>query len=38
MIAKIGHNWKLIAQELGTKNGKQIRQRFINKLDPTIRR
>jgi len=25
MIAEVGHNWRLIAQELGTKSGKQIR-------------
>jgi len=23
---------------LGTKNGKQIRERFINKLDPKIKK
>jgi myb proto-oncogene protein len=38
MIKQVGHNWRLIAEELGTKSGKQIRERFINKLDPNIRR
>jgi myb proto-oncogene protein len=38
MIDKVGYNWKVIAQALGTKTGKQIRERFINKLDPSIRR
>ncbi len=36
-MKKVGKNWKLLSQILGTKTGKQIRQRFINKLDPKIK-
>ena len=32
----VGRNWKMIAEAVGTKTGKQIRERFINKLDPSI--
>ena len=38
MIKKIGKNWKLLSQMIGNKTGKQIRERFINKLDPKIKR
>ena len=38
LIRKYGKNWKLLSELLGTKNGKQIRERFINKLDPAIRK
>ena len=38
MYEKYGNNWKIIAMALKTKNGKQIRERFINKLDPQIKR
>lgn len=38
LIKKYGKNWKLISEMLGTKNGKQIRQRYINKLDPKIKK
>jgi hypothetical protein len=38
MIKKYGKNWKLLSELLGTKNGKQIRERFINKLDPKIKK
>ena len=38
MIKKIGKNWKLLSETIGTKTGKQIRERFINKLDPKIKR
>lgn len=38
MIKKIGKNWKLLSEMIGTKTGKQIRERFINKLDPKIKR
>ena len=37
LIKKYGKNWKLISEMLGTKNGKQIRERYINKLDPRIK-
>lgn len=37
LIKKIGKNWKLLSEILGTKTGKQIRERFINKLDPKIK-
>ena len=38
LIKKYGKNWKLISEMLGSKNGKQIRERFINKLDPSIKK
>jgi hypothetical protein len=38
MAAKYGNNWKFIAATLKTKTGKQIRERYINKLDPSIKR
>ena len=38
MIKKVGKNWKLLSEALGTKTGKQIRERFINKLDPKIKK
>lgn len=37
LIKKVGKNWKVIAEIIGTKTGKQIRERFINKLDPKIK-
>jgi hypothetical protein len=38
MVEKYGSNWKLIASVLKTKSGKQIRERYINKLDPKIKK
>jgi len=38
LIKKVGKNWKLLSESLGTKTGKQIRERFINKLDPKIKK
>lgn len=38
LMRKIGKNWKLLSEMLGTKTGKQIRERFINKLDPKIKK
>lgn len=38
LMKKVGKNWKLLAEMLGTKTGKQIRERFINKLDPKIKK
>lgn len=37
LIKKVGKNWKLLAEIIGSKTGKQIRERFINKLDPKIK-
>lgn len=37
LIKKVGKNWKLLSEIIGTKTGKQIRERFINKLDPKIK-
>ena len=34
MVKKVGKNWKFLAEVLKTKTGKQIRERYINKLDP----
>lgn len=36
LIKRFGKNWKLISEVMKTKNGKQIRERYINKLDPKI--
>jgi myb proto-oncogene protein len=38
LIRKVGRNWKVLSEMLGSKTGKQIRERFINKLDPKINR
>ena len=37
LVKKVGKNWKLLSEIIGTKTGKQIRERFINKLDPKIK-
>ena len=37
LIREVGKNWKLLSEVLGTKTGKQIRERYINKLDPKIK-
>lgn len=29
-------DWKTISNIMGDRTGKQIRERFINKLDPSI--
>ncbi|CAK78880.1 unnamed protein product (macronuclear) [Paramecium tetraurelia] len=36
LIQKFGKNWKRIENEMTGRSGKQIRERFINKLDKTI--
>ena len=36
MITKYGKNWKRIENEMSGRTGKQIRERFINKLDKAI--
>ena len=36
LVKKLGKNWKLISEAMKTKNGKQVRERYINKLDPKI--
>lgn len=33
---KYGNNWKMIAKEIVSRSGKQIRDRFINSLDPNL--
>lgn len=38
LIKRVGKNWKLISEMLSTKTGKQIRERYINKLDPSIKK
>lgn len=38
MVSKYGKVWSKISKILGTRNGKQIRDRFINVLDPEIRK
>ena len=36
LVKKYGKNWKKIEEEMQGRSGKQIRERFINKLDPHI--
>ena len=36
LVDLYGKNWSLIAKKVPTRNGKQIRDRFINVLDPKI--
>jgi len=36
MIKKYGKNWGLIASNLKGRTGKQVRERYINCLDPEI--
>jgi len=31
-----GKNWALISHQMKGRTGKQVRERYINKLDPTI--
>ena len=38
MVRKYGCNWTLIANQIEGRTGKQIRERYINKLDPKINR
>jgi len=38
LVSKFGKSWSKISKHLGTRNGKQIRDRFINVLDPEIRK
>jgi len=38
LVFKYGKSWSKISKLLGTRNGKQIRDRFINVLDPEIRK
>jgi len=38
LVNKYGKSWSKISKILGTRNGKQIRDRFINVLDPDIRK
>lgn len=36
LVEKSGRNWALISKMMPSRNGKQIRDRFINYLDPLI--
>ena len=38
LVNKYGKSWSKISKMLGTRNGKQIRDRFINVLDPEIKK
>lgn len=38
LVNKYGKSWSKISKILSTRNGKQIRDRFINVLDPEIRK
>ena len=35
-IQEYGKNWAKISKEMGTRNSKQIRERYINVLDPYV--
>jgi len=37
-IKRFGKNWSLISKYIPTRSGKQIRDRYLNTLDPTILR
>lgn len=36
LVSQMGKNWALISKLMPTRNGKQIRDRFLNYLDPNI--
>lgn len=36
LVQKYGKAWSKISREIKTRNGKQIRDRYLNVLDPTI--
>lgn len=38
LVSKHGKSWSKISKILSTRNGKQIRDRYINVLDPEIRK
>jgi len=38
LVKKYGKAWSKISFEIGTRNGKQIRDRFTNVLDPEIKK
>jgi myb proto-oncogene protein len=38
LVSKYGKSWSKISKILNTRNGKQIRDRFINVLDPEIKK
>jgi len=38
LVNVYGKSWSKISKILGTRNGKQIRDRFINVLDPEIKK
>lgn len=38
LVSRYGKAWAKISKILGTRNGKQIRDRYINMLDPEIRK
>eukprot|EP01017_Pseudomicrothorax_dubius_P041507 TRINITY_DN6649_c0_g1_i2.p1 TRINITY_DN6649_c0_g1~~TRINITY_DN6649_c0_g1_i2.p1 ORF type:complete len:436 (-),score=96.87 TRINITY_DN6649_c0_g1_i2:88-1395(-) len=36
LVEEFGNNWSAIAQRLEERSGKQVRERFLNTLDPNI--
>ncbi len=38
LVKKYGKNWAQISNSMHTRNGKQIRDRFLNYLDPNIKK
>jgi myb proto-oncogene protein len=38
LLAEHGFNWTRISKEVKRKTGKQIRERYVNHLDPDIKR
>lgn len=38
LVDKFGRAWSKISKLIGSRNGKQVRDRYINILDPTVRK
>jgi len=38
LVNKFGRNWSLLSRYMPSRTGKQIRERFINSLDPNIKK
>jgi hypothetical protein len=38
LVKTFGKNWSLIAKYISSRNGKQIRDRFLNNLDPNLKK
>jgi hypothetical protein len=38
LVNKFGRNWSLLSRYMPSRTGKQIRERFVNSLDPSIKK